>query len=264
MGSACSWLPRSLSGLVEGVDVAGGRPVEAGQGPGQRPPVVLVQRVPETQGGGEEDELRHREVRVLEGALGAPPMAKYVSHGSRAGATARPHFGVDKFILRRPDEHCLRASDPVHEPAPPRSLSHRPRPPVDTLPGRNGRLVLTSRSLPSGCQVNCTFRTALVSVNGEGARCVAVASHVRLSRPPRPTASGLPSPGAGRFGSSHADKSTARRVTASVVRRRGHQRDAHGLRRRHHPRWPEQSPRAPVTRGVSWVVVLALRARTSA
>ena len=187
-------------------------------------------------------------------------MAECESHGSRAGATARPHFGVDKLILRRPDEHCLRASDPVHEPAPPRSLSHRPRPPVDTLPGRNGRLVLTSRSLPPGCQVNYTCRTALVSINGEGARCVAVASRVRLSRPPRPTASGLPSPGAGRFGSSHADKSTARRVTASVVRRRAHQRDAHGLRRRHHPRWPEQSPRAPVTRGVSWVVELALRA----
>jgi hypothetical protein len=182
--SACSWLPRSLSGPVEGVDVAGGRPVEAGQGPGQRPPVVLVQRVPETQGGGEEDELRHREVRVLEGALGAPPMAKYVSHGSRAGATARPHFGVDKFILRRPDEHCLRASDPVHEPAPPRSLSHRPRPPVDTLPGRNGRLVLTSRSLPSGCQVNCTFRTS-ARFGQRGGRAV---RRRRVPRSSEPTA----------------------------------------------------------------------------
>jgi hypothetical protein len=66
--------------------------------------------VPETQGGREEDELRHPEVRVLERALGAPPMAECESHRSRAGATARPHLAVDKLILRRPDERRLRWS----------------------------------------------------------------------------------------------------------------------------------------------------------
>ena len=132
-------------------------------------------------------------------------MAKYVSHGSRAGATARPHLGVDKLILRRPDEHCLRASDRVHERALPRSLSHRARPPVDILPGRDGRVVLINQSLPPGCQVNYILRTALVSINGEG-------SAVRRAR--RPVAC---RPQAGTFGSSHAHTSPARRVTASVV-----------------------------------------------
>jgi hypothetical protein len=59
-----------LSGPVECVDVGGGRPVEAVQGPGQRPLVVLVQRVPETPAAGGEDELRQREVQVLEGRSG--------------------------------------------------------------------------------------------------------------------------------------------------------------------------------------------------
>ena len=85
-----------LSGRVECVDVAGGRPVEAVQGPGQRPLVVLVQRVPETPAAGGEDELPHREVQVLEGRSGRRRWADD-PHGPDGRASGTVHERNSRF-----------------------------------------------------------------------------------------------------------------------------------------------------------------------